>query len=102
MEAQSTPKNGLAIASLVLGIVGLVFSVIPGLSLIGASLGVVGLILAIVANKKGKSGAAKAGLILSIIAIVLGVAFYVACVACAAALNQAGIDAINQAASSIQ
>ena len=57
-------SKGLAIASLILGIV----SIICG----GGIFGIVGLILAIVAKKKGQAGPHPAGLILSIIGLVLG------------------------------
>ncbi|MBQ4275143.1 MAG: hypothetical protein II717_01275 [Lachnospiraceae bacterium] len=57
-------SKGLAIASLILGIV----SILCG----GGIFGIVGLILAIVAKKKGQAGPHTAGLILSIIGLVLG------------------------------
>lgn len=63
-------KKGMAIASLVLGIVSLVFFCAWYLSIPCA---IVGLILGIIANKKFKTGMATAGIILSIIGIVTGV-----------------------------
>lgn len=57
-------SKGLAIASLILGIV----SILCG----GGIFGIVGLILAIVAKKKGQAGPHTVGLILSIIGLVLG------------------------------
>lgn len=104
MEApQSKPKNGMAVASLILGIIGAIFSFIPVFgAYVAIPLGIIGLILGIVATKKaGKSGMTTAGIVLSIIAIALGVIFYVACVACVAGLNGAVNDALNEAASSI-
>ncbi len=64
--------NGMQIASLVLGIIG-----IPGCccyGIVGLIMGIVGLILALVGNKRSKSGVGIAGLICSIIAILLGIA----------------------------
>ena len=71
---QPTPKktNGMAVASLVLGILGLVFSCLCGS---GVVLSVISLILAIASGSQTEdrkmSGAAVAGLVLSIINIVL-------------------------------
>lgn len=66
----------MAIASLVLGIVSLVFacvsfSVILGwLSIVALIMGIVGIVLAGVAKSKGKSGSATAGLVLSILSTI--------------------------------
>ena len=66
----------MAIASLVLGIVSLVFacvsfSVILGwLSIVALVMGIVGIVLAGVAKSKGKSGSATAGLVLSILSTI--------------------------------
>ncbi|MCR4697093.1 MAG: DUF4190 domain-containing protein [Lachnospiraceae bacterium] len=57
-------SKGLAIASLILGIL----SILCG----GGIFGIVGLILAIVAKKKGQAGPHTIGLILSIVGLVLG------------------------------
>lgn len=69
----ANPNNGMAIASLICGIVGILSCCCCG---IGFILGIVGLILAIVSKGKngGKmSGLAIAGLICSIVAILSGV-----------------------------
>ena len=58
-------SKGLAIASLILGIV----SIICG----GGIFGIVGLILAIVAKKNGQAGPHTVGLILNIVGLVLGI-----------------------------
>lgn len=64
--------NGMQIASLVLGIIG-----IPGCccyGVVGLLAGIIGLILALVGNKRNKgSGIGIGGLVCSIIAIVLGI-----------------------------
>jgi uncharacterized membrane protein len=64
------PKKGMAIASLVLGIVSAVFSC---LWFISVPCAVIAIILGILANKAGKIGMATAGLILGIIGIVFTV-----------------------------
>lgn len=63
-------KKGMSIASMVLGIVGLIAWCIP---IIGGPVGVVGLILGIVGMKKGGKGMAIAGIIMSVITIILAV-----------------------------
>lgn len=65
------PSQGLAIASLVLGIAGLALGwIIP-------VLGIVGIILAVMARKNGNTGGiATAGLVLSIISTAIGGALF--------------------------
>lgn len=72
----------MAIASLVLGIVAIVFSFIPGLNFLGLISGIVGLVLGVIAKKKTPSGMATAGLVVSIIGVVLTALVLIACVAC--------------------
>jgi hypothetical protein len=69
------PKNGLAIASLVFGIIGVFTSWI----LVGIPFCIVGLVLAAVGKRRsGDKGMAIAGLVLSIIGIVVGIGVFVA------------------------
>jgi len=75
----------MAVASLVLGIVSLVFVIIPGLQFIGAIVGLIGIILGILGRKKAKTenqptGTATAGFVMSIIGTVLSAIMYIACV----------------------
>ena len=64
--------NGLAIGSLVLGIVGVVVGFF--VAFVGIIAGVVGLILGIIARRRGLNrGMVLAGIILSAIAIVIGI-----------------------------
>ena len=73
----------MAAASLVLGLVSLVFGIwIP---YIGLPAGIVGIILAAVAKKKGMKGPATGGLVVSIIGTVFSGIMWLACVACASA-----------------
>lgn len=74
-------SNGLAIASLVLGIVAIVFNFI-GLGIVGLILGIVGIVLGVLAKKKNPTGMATAGLVLSIIGTVLCALILIACAAC--------------------
>jgi hypothetical protein len=77
---QVIPGHGLAIASLVTGIVGVVAGLIPILGFIALSCGVVALVLGLIARKKGKLVSVKqgrAGAILGAIAIALGIAGFV-------------------------
>lgn len=82
-------SNGLAIASIVLGIVAIVFSFI-GLSIpFGLIIGIVGIILGVMAKKKNPCGMATAGLVLSIIGTVLCAIVFIACMACVGAIGSA-------------
>ena len=74
------PGKGLAITGLILGCVGIAFSWMMGLAGLPA---LIGLILVIVAKKKGfTGGVGTAGLIVSIIALVLNGIIFIACVGC--------------------
>jgi len=75
-------NSGIAIASLVLGIVSLVcvFFVNAWVGVIAA---IVGLVLAIMARKQAPSGMATAGLVLSIIALAVCAVVVIAIIACA-------------------
>ncbi|HET7521935.1 MAG TPA: DUF4190 domain-containing protein [Bacillales bacterium] len=73
--AAATEPNGMAVTSLVLGIIALVFVWFPFLSWI---LGILGIIFGGVGvTKPSKKGMAKAGLVLSIITIALKILFWV-------------------------
>ena len=74
----------MGIASLVLGIISVVWSCFGG-TWLSSVIGIVGIILGAVGKKKGANCAA-AGLVLSIIGTVLGLLFYIACVACVGAI----------------
>ncbi len=73
----------MGVASLVLGIIALVFGLfIPGLQWVGAIVGLIGIILGAMGRKNPeKKGIATAGMVCSIIGFVLCVIFYLACVA---------------------
>lgn len=69
-EADAPKTPGASVASLVLGILGILFSCCCG---VGCLFGIIGLILAIVGNKDHKTGVGTGGLVCSIIAIVLSI-----------------------------
>jgi len=77
---QQPPGNGLAVAGMVLGIIGLVLCWIPivgGLcAIVGIILGALGMGRAKKIGGKGK-GLALAGLVCGIVGVVLGIAFFV-------------------------
>lgn len=78
----------MATAALVLGIISLVISIGGGaasLGWVGSICGILGIIFGIIGQKDAsKKGQAKAGLILSIIALFWGVIATVACLTCMA------------------
>ncbi|SFF77665.1 MULTISPECIES: hypothetical protein [unclassified Curtobacterium] len=68
--------GGLAIASLVLGIVGVVGGIF--LAIIGVIAGIIGLVLGILARRRASGrGIVLGGIILSAIAIVIGIVGYI-------------------------
>lgn len=68
-------------ASLVLGIISLLIVLIPLLpDMVGIILGIIGIILGAIGKKNGSS-CATGGLVISIIATVIGLIFYIACAA---------------------
>jgi len=79
----------MAIAALVLGVLAVIFVFIPGLNFIAPILAIVGIILAVMARKQEKSGAATAGLALSIVGLALGLLTWIVCVMCVAGVQKA-------------
>lgn len=75
----------MGVTSLVLGIIAIVIGIFSAglLGWFGAILAIVGIILGAVGKKDpNKSGIATAGLVCSIIGLVLCLLLYIACVAC--------------------
>ena len=85
----------MAVASLVLGILAIVFAIVGvGYQWIGAIVGIIGIVLAVLGKKNPeKKGIATAGLVCSIIGFVLSILLLVACVACLGAVGAAGSSA---------
>ena len=71
VQTEPHKANGLQIAGLVCGILAICFSCCYGIP--GILLGVAGLICGIKGNKKGKNGVGTAGVVCSIIGLILGV-----------------------------
>ncbi|GFI26188.1 hypothetical protein IMSAGC012_01308 [Lachnospiraceae bacterium] len=75
----------MGIASLVLGIIAVIIGLFSAGSLgwAGAIMAIIGIILGALGRKEPeKSGIATAGMVLSIIGLVLCLILYIACVAC--------------------
>ncbi len=93
---QPTPPEGpkktdaLAIVSLVLGIVSIVMSCCY--TYLGIALGIGGIICSVMSNKKQKSGLATAGMVCSIIGLVLSVLLLIFSAAILAMLASSGYD----------
>lgn len=79
-----------AIASMVLGIIGVVCIFFGYSVFVGIAVSIVGLILGIQVQKEAPEGMAKAGVILSVVALGLCALVLVACIACAGMLGIAG------------
>lgn len=89
-ENNNIPGKGAATASLVLGIISVVLWFFGYSALVSVILGIVGLILADNAKKAGFNGGIRtAGFVLSLIGLIGGAIFFVACVACVGAIGAA-------------
>ena len=91
----------MAVGSLVLGIIGLVWAlVIPALKVVAVITGLIGIILGALGRKDPeRKGIATAGLVLSILAVVFGLIMFVAC-ASAVGAGAAGCSALSDALNS--
>ena len=91
----SNGTNGLQIAGLVCGILGIVTSCCYGVP--GIILGIAGLICAIIGNNRGKTGVGTAALVCSIVSIVVGIGALIYYIWAIAYLDQIGyLDMILQ------
>jgi lysylphosphatidylglycerol synthetase-like protein (DUF2156 family) len=88
-------NDGLSITSMILGIVGLVLTFVPGLNFIGIVCGILAIVFGIISKNKIQSsngeltglGMAKAGLILGIVTLGLFILTLVACGAILSSLS---------------
>lgn len=88
---QNNAGHGKAVASLVLGIIGVVFWFTQAASFVSLILGIIGVVLAASAKKDGNTeGIRTAGFVLSLIALIGGAIVFLACVACAGSLAAIG------------
>lgn len=83
-EIQKTP--GSSIASLVLGLISLLCAWFGYGALISIITGIIGIILGIKGNKIQQTGMGTAGIVLSIIGLVLSIIVFFACVLCVGGL----------------
>lgn len=88
-KAENNETNVLAIVSLILGILSIVLGCCSGW--VGALFGIGGVICAVFANKQGKTGLAKGGLICSIVGIVLGILITILAVIFSVAMIGSGV-----------
>lgn len=80
-------NEGKAVASLVLGIISMVFIFFGTFAFVGMILAIIGLILGISAKKENpEDGKAKAGVVLSIIGLALCALSFIACAICVGSL----------------
>ena len=82
-QPEEAPGKGMAIASLVMGIISVVFWFFGVTSIVSLVLGIVGIILANKAKKKGnRSGMCTAGMVLSLIGTIVGALILIATISC--------------------
>lgn len=82
----------MGIASLVCGILSLLFALVggAGLKFVGILLGIAGIVLGVLGKKDEKQkGIATAGFVISIIGAALSLIFWIACVSCLSAAGKA-------------
>lgn len=90
-QNQNSSCHNKAIASMVLGIIGVICVVSEYTSIVGIAVAIVGLVLGIQVQKTAPEGMAKAGVILCAVALGLSVITLIACVACAGFVGILGI-----------
>lgn len=89
---QNIPGKNKAIASLVLGIIAVVLWFFGYSSILSIILGIIGLVMASKAKEEGYDDSLRmAGFVLSLIGLIGGALFFVACVACAGLLGVASL-----------
>lgn len=87
MENGNVPGKGKATASLILGIISVCCAWFGWGAIAGIVCGIIGAVLSVGASKDGYTqGMQKAGIVLSVIGIILGAIIFIACTICAGAL----------------
>ncbi len=93
---QQQPRNGLGTAGFVVGLVGLVFSLIPVVGVVAWPLVILGVIFSAIGFARTRSGAAtNAGL--SIAGLAVSIVGLVICILWVAVFDKAATDVVNQA-----
>ncbi len=98
--------NSKAVASLVLGIIGVAVTFLSGLAIVGLVCSIIALVFAIKIRKAAQlegfeaDGKATAGFVLGIVGIVVNVVAVFACIACAAVIGAAGVTGLESIISS--
>jgi hypothetical protein len=90
----------VTVAALVLGILGTIFSLIPGLFFVGVPLALLGLILGVVGRKQAATegqptGMGTAGVVLGVIGLAIGVSMWVLCSMCTNSARKSWEKAVN-------
>ena len=90
---EDEPGKNAAVTSLILGIIGVACFIFGYTSIASLVLGVIGLVFASNSKKAGFNGSIRtAGFILSVISVIGGALFFVACVACVGIMGAAGVS----------
>ena len=95
MADEQKKTNGMAIASLVMGILSLASIVFSVFAWIGLIFGIMAIIFGVVANKAGKDGKATAGLVMGIVGTAICAIVFISCAVCAYNVNKAGQKIVN-------
>ena len=88
-------SNGMAVASLVCGILSLVSIVFGMFAWVGLILGVLAIIFGAIANKARKDGKATAGLVMGIVGAAVSAIVFISCAVCAYNVNKVGKEVVN-------
>ena len=91
---QNIPGKNKAVASMVLGIISVVLWFFGYSAIVSVILGIIGLVLSSKAKEEGYDDNIRmAGFVLSLIGLIGGAFFFVACVACVGMLGVASMGA---------
>ncbi len=95
MADEQKKTNGMAVASLVCGILSLVLICFGMFAWIGLILGILAIVFGVVANKKGKDGKATAGLVMGIVGAAISTIVFISCAICAYNVNKVSKEVVN-------
>ena len=90
MADEQKKTNGMAVASLVCGILSLVLVCFGMFAWIGLVLGILAIVFGVLGNKKEKDGKATAGLVMGIIGAAICAIVFVSCAICTYNVKKAG------------